>query len=511
MRGNDPYYTIEICLDKVRRFASGPVAFLFPDGKLQPMRSKGQFGKRWAGVLCLLLSMCLVLGRSDLPKQDVEATLDLISSRQAFNFATWEMRALARKLAYGLLAPQRFMDDEAQSRFVLSYLDDVRESDRLLDEIDRIYVDAEIKDPEAASEASRAEHAALRKDMARRAPIAEAILESQVSWVLAEGGLGLLSSIFPPVSGTFAPLPTILVVSPRDRIENLAQRQLVAGLTSAEQNAMEERVMDALPDVSAYVTEIGGLAAYPAMLLETGSISWVTDVVAHEWTHHYLTFYPLGWFYMRSSEARTINETTASLIGEWAGQEVMLRYYEPLLVRDKALPGSLATTSQTGGGRAPGFDFSAEMRHTRIVADELLAEGKVKEAEWYMEMQRRYIVANGYRIRRLNQAYFAFHGAYASTPGAAGKDPIGPLVRALWAVSDTPSDFLKRIAPVASLEALEVVVAEAEGQDATATAVTALPRDGASRTLVASSGPFVDVPSAYGIILRVFEIPGSRL
>ncbi len=128
-----------------------------------------------------------------------------------------------------------------------------------------------------------------------------------------------------------------------------------------------------------------------------------------------------------------------------------------------------------------------------------------------MEMQRRYIVANRYRIRRLNQAYFAFHGAYASTPGAAGKDPIGPLVRALWAVSDTPSDFLKRIAPVASLEALEVVVAEAEGQDATATAVTALPRDGASRTLVASSGLFVDVPSAYGIILRVFEIPGSRL
>ena len=29
---------------------------------------------------------------------------------------------MARKVAYGLLAPQRFMDDEAQSRFVLSYL-----------------------------------------------------------------------------------------------------------------------------------------------------------------------------------------------------------------------------------------------------------------------------------------------------------------------------------------------------------------------------------------------------
>ncbi len=491
--------------------SSDAVAFHPPDGKLLPMRSMVRFVKRGVGILGLLLGVSLVLGRGDLPEQDMEATLNLISSRQAFNFVAWEMRALVSKVAYGLLAPQRFMDDGAQSRFVLSYLDDVRESDRLLDEIDRIYVDADIEDPEAASQAVRAEHAELRKDMARRAPVAEAILESQVSQVLAEGGLGLLSSILPPVSGTFTPLPTILVISPRDRITNLTQRQLVAGLTSAEQNTMEERVMEALPDVSAYVTEIGGLAAYPSMLLETGSISWVTDVVAHEWAHHYLTFFPLGWAYMRSSEARTINETTASLIGEWAGQELMLRHYEPQLIQNKALPGPLTEASRTEDSGAQGFDFNAQMRHTRIVADTLLAEGKVKEAEWYMEVQRRYFVANGYRLRRLNQAYFAFHGAYASTPGAAGTDPIGPLVRALWAVSDTPSHFLKQVAPIASLEALEAVVAEAGGRGAQATAIATPLWDSGTRTPPASPGPSVDVPSAYGIIPEVSEIPGSRL
>ena len=84
-------------------------------------------------------------------------------------------------------------------------------------------------------------------------------------------------------------------------------------------------------------------------------------------------------------------------------------------------------------------------------ADRLLAEGKVNEAEWYMEFQRRYFVANGYRLRRLNQAYFAFHGAYADVRGASGSDPIGPAVRRLWMLSHTPKDFVAQLAPITSL------------------------------------------------------------
>ena len=103
------------------------------------------------------------------------------------------------------------------------------------------------------------------------------------------------------------------------------------------------------------------------------------------------------------------------------------------------------------------------MHHTRVVVDRLLAEGRVKEAEWYMELQRRYFVANGYRIRRLNQAYFAFHGAYASEPGAAGEDPIGPLVRRLWALSESPAAFLRAVAPATSLEKLQTLMTRQVG------------------------------------------------
>ncbi len=419
--------------------------------------------RRWLSSTVTLIVLVILLGRGQLPPQDLTGRLDLLTSGHVFNFLTWELDALTRKVLYGLLSPARFLSDEEQSRFVLSYLDDVREADRLADEIDQIYTDPEVVDADEASRDQQIALAALRSRMNQHAPIAEEILESQVGAVLSEGGLGWFSSILPPVSGTFTPLPLILVVSPRAKIESVYQQQLIAGLTAADQTELEDRVGDKLPDYTAYVTNIGGLAAYPAMLLETSSIDWITNVVAHEWTHHYLMFHPLGWYYMQNGETRTINETTASLMGEWAGQEVMLRYYTPLLASDKGLPDLLVTDDEIENNVGQRFDFRAEMAHTRVVADELLAEGKITEAEWYMEAQRRYFVAQGYRIRKLNQAYFAFHGAYASTPGgAAGEDPIGPLVREYWALSDSPARFLQGLGPIVTLQDLGTLLGDGQ-------------------------------------------------
>ena len=403
-----------------------------------------------------MVALALTVEHEAPPPSDLKTSLDHLTTGWAFNFASWELEALARKAAYGFLSAQRFMTDDERSRFVLDYLDDVAEARRLSDEINRIYVDPEVEEPEGASREQQAALAELRRRMALASPIAEAIVEEQVSQVLAEANLGLLASILPPVSGTFTPLPHILIVSPRAQIETIYQQQLIAGLTAASQEQIEQLVEGKLPDHSAYVTGIGGLAAYPAMLLEVASIDWVADVVAHEWVHHYLIFRPLGWNYMRNGEARTINETTASLVGDWAGQEVVLRFYAHLLELDKGLPDVLAReTSPETPHTTPTFDYGAEMHYTRVTVDSLLAEGRIEEAEQFMEDRRRYFVANGYRIRRLNQAYFAFHGAYASTPGAAGADPIGALVRRVWAVSKTPGDFLRKMGPLALLDDLQ--------------------------------------------------------
>jgi len=110
----------------------------------------------------------------------------------------------------------------------------------------------------------------------------------------------------------------------------------------------------------------------------------------------------------------------------------------------------------------PSFDFRAEMRETRIRVDELLARERIEEAESYMEERRQEFVAHGYHIRKLNQAYFAFHGAYADQPGAAGADPIGPAVRELRARSPDIHTFVARVARVTTLAELEALLEEME-------------------------------------------------
>ena len=417
--------------------------------------------ERAVRVIVVFLTVTVLLGNGGLPPQALESKIERLTWEWTFDFLSWELRTLSRKVLYSLLAPQRFMSDLQQSRFVLDYLDRIAEARRLDREIERIFSDPEISDPVGASEREQQELSLLRQEMRVRAPVAEAVLQAQVSVIfIREGGFGPV--ILPPVSGSFTPLPHILIISPRAIIETIYQQQLTAGLSAAQQSMIEERIMQADPEVSAYVTAIGGLAAYPAMLLESSSIDWVADTMAHEWVHHHLAFAPLGWAYMESAEARTINETTASLIGDWGGQEVVLHFYRPLLSRAKGLPDPLRV-SEEPTEREVVFDFRAEMHHTRVVVDRLLAEGRVKEAEWYMELQRRYFVANGYRIRRLNQAYFAFHGAYASEPGAAGEDPVGPLVRRLWALSESPAAFLRAVAPATSLEKLQTLMTRQVG------------------------------------------------
>jgi hypothetical protein len=66
---------------------------------------------------------------------------------------------------------------------------------------------------------------------------------------------------------------------------------------------------------------------------------------------------------------------------------------------------------------------------------------------------------NGYLIRKLNQAYFAFHGAYADVPGgAAGEDPVGPAVRALRERSASLEEFVNTIAWMTSFEELQEAI-----------------------------------------------------
>ena len=157
-----------------------------------------------------------------------------------------------------------------------------------------------------------------------------------------------------------------------------------------------------------------------------------------------------------------MNETAASIVGGEIGMLVMQRYYPELVVASQS-PIQLASAksvSSNPDGDIPHFDYRAEMHTTRVTVDAMLATGKIEEAEAYMEARREIFWQNGYTIRKLNQAYFAFYGAYPdSTGGAAVADPIGEAVRALWEQTGSVRAFMTTIAWMDSFADLEAYLA----------------------------------------------------
>ena len=73
-----------------------------------------------------------------------------------------------------------------------------------------------------------------------------------------------------------------------------------------------------------------------------------------------------------------------------------------------------------------------------------------------MEQRRQYLVENGYNIRKLNQAYFAFHGTYADAPTSIS--PIGIELRTLRSQSESLKEFLDTVVVMTSRQDLKETV-----------------------------------------------------
>jgi hypothetical protein len=349
---------------------------------------------------------------------------------------SWTVEALWTKVEQFSLDTASRLTEEARQEFVIEYFEDLRESQQITRQIEQI-----ISDPNQTQKLDELDQLqelliSSKTDLASRQPIVESILQQQASFIIAELGIGFGGRIFPPLSFKFTPLPLSLIVSPRDVIQQEANIPLDAEMDLEAKIALEDQVDGAL-NVSSLVVNIGGVGTYPSMLLESSSLSWVSETVIHEWVHNYLTLRPLGLNFLTNQELRTMNETTAAILGGDIAREMLTRYY-PDFVPPEVDPSTTPPSQEP-----PAFDRRAVLHETRITADALLAEGKIEAAEEYMEAQRQLLWDNGHRIRKLNQAYFAFHGAYADRPGGpAGEDPVGDAVRDLWDKIADPAEFL---------------------------------------------------------------------
>lgn len=271
----------------------------------------------------------------------------------------------------------------------------------------------------------------------------EAIIGQQVQNILTDEGLCLRHNIVsPPLLFEFEELPYLVIISPRDRIEMLDTMVLRPDLTLEEITEIEARLEEL--GFSALVERVGGIATYPSMIPQTSSPQFVLSTVAHEWTHHYLFFHPLGRRYNSSYDMRTINETVADTVGDEIGSRLMLVFYGE----------NGEDEAETAAG---GFDFYKEMHAIRLTVDQYLERGEIEQAERFMEEKRQFLYQNGYYIRKINQAYFAWHGSYGESP--ASVSPIGEQIRMLREQSASLGEFLRTAAGISSPEELEELLA----------------------------------------------------
>ncbi len=400
--------------------------------------------------------MVILLGASNVSLADPLERVQALTRPIEFDYLSWTLNALGIKLGQIALGSASYLPEDERSSTVLQSLDLIRQINEVEARLNDVYADPQIADPKSASVELRSQLATLQQQRKDLEPMAEAILQDQVSRVAAESGLTFGGQTIPPVLYHTTPPPDALIISPRNVIRQDQNISISPDITVDAMETLENKVDKSL-DVSSLVVGIGGIGLYPTMVMETTDINGLAEVVAHEWVHNYLTLHPLGFSYMNSPELRTMNETVASIAGKELGRAMIAKYYPEYLTPEA--PPAAPVDNQSQPATPPPFDFNAEMHTTRVMVDNLLAQGKVVEAESYMEARRVFFWDHGYHIRKLNQAYFAFYGAYADQPqGAAGADPVGTAVRLLRVKSSSLADFINRIAWMWNFEQLKSAV-----------------------------------------------------
>ncbi|MDX1520201.1 MAG: hypothetical protein R3264_01065 [Anaerolineae bacterium] len=385
----------------------------------------------------LLLFLFFAIGAAAVPPDhDLFHRVQATTATHQFDFINWETQSFSNEIFRRLAPPPVPQSAAGRRDLVQRYLDYEQQVRDIRAELTAIYAAAEPSPGKATALEARLSR--IQAAQAEIAPQVETILAQQIESVLRDEGFAINGQVITPLAFRFIDPPTALIVSPRDRIERIHFVGLEPGLEERTRAEIEAG-LEGRGDVSTYVTNIGGLASYPTMVISYPYLPWLIEVVAHEWVHNYFFTFPtnLAWGYEAMPHMRTLNETTADLVGKEIGRAVILRYYPDWV--DHLPP--LDDSGQPAVAEPGEFDLA--MRRIRQRVDDLLAEGAIEEAEAYMEQERLKLVEKGYNLRKLNQAYFAFHGAY--TLGPASIDPTGQHLRQLRASSETLKAFTDRV------------------------------------------------------------------
>ena len=273
---------------------------------------------------------------------------------------------------------------------------------------------------------------------------AELLLERRIAQSVSELELdtalplfGRVRLVWPPVDVDLTERLHVLVAARRDEVRLVRTVLLTADVQPDEYEQIES-IVEADERWSAWVGRVGGVALYPASVVSSRNFLGTLQVMAHEWTHHYLSFYPLGLAYGRGSDMRTINETVADIVGDELGSV--------------AAESSTFVPSENVEAADRWSEIRAAtdpiLRQLRIDVDALLARGEVEEAERLMESVRLQLIDMGRPFRRINQAFLAFRGSYGASPSSPS--PWGRRLIEYRADQEDLATFLEALREVGS-------------------------------------------------------------
>ena len=360
-------------------------------------------------------------------------TMNSIISHEKHSLLLWELQYLPQKFLYSIsefIFP--FENKKVSKKDPIEIIQNYIKINDQIRKHNNEYEYATIKGNDFKSNAEKEK--IIQKyidELEENQLITENALEEIISNTIQEFDISIFpNTIFPPVLISIEPPPSLLILSPRDEIK-LEKTILLKSDNSIPQRYKIEDTIESLENKSALISDIGGLSTYPATV-KVRSLESTLSTTAHEWFHNYMIFKPLGRSYFNNDKLRTINETAANIFGDEIAKYIL-----------DIQQNNNSKSPMSEPCKKPDFCFGLEMNETRTTVEEYLDQGNISKAEKYMEDRQKLFLDEGYIIRKLNQAYFAFHGIYADSPSS--KSTVFEELTYLRNQSKSLADFIKKI------------------------------------------------------------------
>ena len=135
-----------------------------------------------------------------------------------------------------------------------------------------------------------------------------------------------------------------------------------------------------------------------------------------------------------------INETLANIFGKEISKKICRNELYKIYCENT----ELTTTTNKN------FDYDFFMKETRKNVDLLLKNNNILEAEKYMEEKRKKLENKGILIRKINQAWFAFHGTYTDSPTSVS--PVFSILKKIQEDTENMKEFIDILKNIDSYE-----------------------------------------------------------